>query len=76
MPDTNWRDNPHIMAAREFAKKFHAKQVIILHIDDGNLRMASYGETGALCKDAGKLGDIAHSAVMKELYERAGGEHE
>lgn len=57
--------SPTVAAAREVARKFKKKQVIILMIDEDTLELATYGETTTLCAAAKTLGDAAYKAVMK-----------
>ena len=59
--------SPKVAAARDIARKFKKRQVIVLMLDDDTLEYASYGETKTLCDGAYKLADIAYSAVMKYL---------
>lgn len=66
--------SPEVAAARDIAKRFKAKQVIVLMIsdngDDEHLQYASYGETKALCDDAKKIADAAFDAVMDYMVLR------
>lgn len=61
--------DPEVAAARDIAKRFSKKQVIILMIDEEMLTYASYGETKALCDAAKKIADVAFDAVMDHLAE-------
>ena len=64
-----WNPSPKVAIARDFAKKFGKKQIIILAIDkNGVLEYASYGETKKLCDNAKRVADIAFDAIMK-FYE-------
>lgn len=55
---------PTVAVARDFAKTYSKKQVIILHLDDEHLGYASYGTTRALCDDAAELADVAYKAIL------------
>ncbi len=58
MADKNWRDSTQIMACKELCQKFDRRQAIIILIDDeGRIQGASYGQTGELCTEAGRLLD-------------------
>ncbi len=59
--------SPQVAAAREVARRFGKKQVIILMLDDYTLEYASYGEDKALCAGARRLADTAYDAVMEKL---------
>jgi hypothetical protein len=67
-----WNPSPEVAVAREAAKKLDAPQCIVLWInrDGTRLGMASYGETKALCAEAGKIGTAAHKAAMQAEIER------
>jgi hypothetical protein len=72
MADKNWKQNPEIMAARDYAKKFNRKAVIIFSFDGHCFWMHSYGENGEICKKAGRLGsniyDLLNSGRI-DMYE-------
>jgi hypothetical protein len=62
-----WNPAPEVAHARDFARKFNKRQVVILFVQpDGRAGYASYGETKALCADAGKLADAALEAIEME----------
>jgi hypothetical protein len=57
--------SPKIADCREIAKKWKAKQIIIFSINaEGEMQMATYGETEKLCFFAKKLGDVAFDAII------------
>ena len=56
--------SPMVKIARDFAKKFGKKQVIIIFIGEEQAGFASYGENKSLCDDAKRLGDEALEAVL------------
>lgn len=64
-----WNPSPEVAVAREAAKKLGAEQVVVVFIkaDSGQFGMASYGETKALCAEAGKLGDALFDRARKWL---------
>jgi len=57
---------PKVAAARDFAEKFDAPQVIIFYTTpDGRLLgYASYGKTRALCAGAQRKADIGFNAII------------
>jgi len=65
-----WNPSPEVAVARDAAKKLGAKKVVVIFITDNSYGMASYGETKALCKEAGKLGNMLYDQTKKylELY--------
>ena len=56
--------SPKVAVARDFAKKFNKKMVIIFSTDDKNLEYASYGETKSLCDEAKRLADAATETIL------------
>lgn len=56
--------SPKVAIARDFAKKFNKKMVIIFSTDDDNFEYASYGETKALCDEAKRLADAASEKIL------------
>ena len=78
MTVANWRDNPEIMAARDYAKRFGKRRVVIYCEDgDGMVSGVSYGTSGDLCRRAGKvldaLGDYADDAFADTAPENRWG---
>jgi hypothetical protein len=64
-----WNPKPEVAAARDFGKKFKAKQVVIIFVTENNqLGYASYGKTKALCAETRELGD--HLFECTEEYFR------
>lgn len=75
---SNWRDNPEIMAARDFCKRFNRKAAIIISFDEDGYRGISYGKDGRLCAIAGQVLDhicteLGESAMESEIEELSGG---
>ena len=65
--DMAWNPSPQVASARDFAKKFDKKIVVIMHVDDkGRLGYASYGETKLLCDAAKILADKAFDSIVEE----------
>jgi len=64
-----WNPSPKVADCREIARKWGHKQVIIiaLNAETGQMEMATYGETKALCDQTLQLGDAAYEAV-KHAY--------
>jgi len=63
--------HPMVSFARNFGKKFNAKQVIILFItDDEQLGYASYGETPILCSDTQALAETAYKAIYESFIQK------
>jgi len=62
-----WNPAPEVAAARDIAKKFNKKQVVILMLDDEKIQSVSYGETKKLCDATAKLADVAYNAVYEYL---------
>lgn len=60
-----WNPSPQVAAARDIGRRFKRPQVIIIMLDQeiGEIELATYGETRELCREAGKLGDVAYDAV-------------
>lgn len=50
-----WNPSPEVAAARDFAKKFGAKRVIIMYDMGDKFGAASYGETKTLCASAKRI---------------------
>ena len=64
-----WNPTPEVAVARDAARRLKAKQAVIVYIRaDGAFGMASYGETKALCEQAGKLGDHLFETTLS-FYE-------
>ncbi len=64
-----WNPSPEVAAARDFANKFGAERVVIVHVNDstGKMGFVTYGANRALCDDTKRLGEAAYNAVYKEL---------
>lgn len=67
----DWENNPKIMAAKDFAKQFNKKIVIIIGIDNINIEASSYGIDKVHCERGKKLADVAYDAIMRELIDEA-----
>ncbi len=52
-----WNPSPEVAAARDFAKKFGYRRVIILFDNAAAIGFTSYGETSALCASANRIGN-------------------
>lgn len=65
-----WNPSPEVAVARAAAKDLAAKQCIVIYLTESQIGMASYGQTKKLCAEAGKLGDVAYDAIMRELKAR------
>ena len=63
MADRNWRDDPEIRAAQAFARAHGKSAVIILHFAPGQVGVASYGRSGPICREAGKVADRLLGAI-------------
>jgi len=63
----SWNPSPKVADARELARKWGFKQVIILALDpaEGNMVTVTYGETKRLCSEAERLGTAAEEAVVR-----------
>lgn len=60
--------SPKVAAARDFGRKFKAKQVIILFVtEDNKFGYASYGKTKNLCHETRRLADAAYEAVSEAI---------
>ena len=61
-----WNPSPKVADCRVIALKWGMKQVIVIALDPefGQIAMATYGETKALCAKTKELGDAAYAAVM------------
>jgi hypothetical protein len=55
--DRNWRENPEIIAIRDFCKRFGQDAALLLSFSGGQYRLTSYGSNGRLCKAARHLAD-------------------
>ena len=54
--DPNWRTNPRIQACKEVCQRFDQQQAIIITVDkEGRVQGESYGVTGPLCAQAGRI---------------------
>ena len=63
-----WNPSPKVVVAREYAKKFKQKMVIIIAIDDDNrLSYASYGRDKSLCDNAKQIADVFFD-YLEEQY--------
>ena len=63
-----WNPSPQVAAARDYARKFGGKQVIILTVyRTGQVGYASYGETKALCDEARDFAEIAMAEIEHEI---------
>jgi hypothetical protein len=59
--------SPKVALARDFAKKFDQKMVIIFHIDGAErIGYASYGKNKLLCNEAKKIADTIFDRIMRE----------
>lgn len=67
-----WNPSPQVAVARDAAQRLgNAKQCVVLWFTDGGqMGMASYGRTRALCDEAKGIGNAAFDAVMKHLEEK------
>jgi hypothetical protein len=56
-----------VAVARDAASKLGAEQVIVVYVNHstGKIGMASYGQTRALCSQAGKLGDVLYARARE-----------
>lgn len=60
--------SPPVAAARDFANKFGAEMVIILHIGPtGQIGYASYGKTKSWCKVAKGFAEAALQAAESHM---------
>lgn len=64
-----WNPSPEVAAARDFAKKFDKRRVIILYESHGQFGYTSYGETLPLCASAERIGDRLWDSFRKALIE-------
>lgn len=62
-----WNPAPEVAVARDAARKLGARKCVIIYITDEHFGMASYGETKALCAEAGKLGDALYDETRRYL---------
>lgn len=65
-----WNPSPEVAIARDYAKKFGQKRVIILFDDGERCGYTSYGETRALCDSAKRIAEH----VWEPFLEAAGNE--
>ena len=56
-----------VAAARDFAKKFNKRQVVIIYVDDEKFGYSSYGATKAECNKARKLADELYCSTEEYL---------
>ena len=67
-----WNTSPEVAAARDFGKKFNAKRVIILRVnEDNSFGYVSYGKTRELCDQtrdlAEKIMPVFENELLREL---------
>lgn len=55
MAKNNWRKDPGILAAKEFANKFNKDAVIILSFNKKGIQSASYGRNKKFCDVTARL---------------------
>ena len=69
----SWKNNPHIMAAREYAQRFGFDEVIMVGIKlkNGTVETASYGRNGILCRQAWNCSDMIVETV-KDFFADSG----
>lgn len=68
-----WNPSPEVAVARDAANRLNADRCIVIWTTAaGQIGMASFGQTKALCANAGKLGDVAYEAVVERLKEGGG----
>ena len=61
-----WNPSPEVAAARDFGKKFGADRVVILYTTPaGQLGLASYGRTKAMCADAKAWGEKLYEMTQR-----------
>ena len=62
-----WNPSPEVAVARDAAKALKdAPMCIVFWVtNDGQIGMASYGKTMALCAEAKKLGESAWKSLMQ-----------
>lgn len=64
-----WNPSPEVATARDAARRLKADRCILIYTTaEGNIGMASYGETKALCAATGKVGDALYEAA-KVLFD-------
>lgn len=65
-----WNPVPEVAAARDFGKKFGADRVVILYTThQGQIGVASYGETRSLCDRTKPIADRLYEEAMKLFAE-------
>ena len=64
-----WNPSPKVADCRDIARKWGMKQVIVIGLnrDNGNMDMATYGETKALCTETKSLGNAAYDALYNAI---------
>jgi hypothetical protein len=58
-----WKPSPDVAEARDVARKFHARRVIIILTDEEHVKVISYGETKPECDKAKRQAELAFEAV-------------
>lgn len=66
MADKDWKVNISIQTAKSVSKKLNKKAIIMILFTDTTFEVVSYGQNGAICKEAGKLADKIYTALTDD----------
>lgn len=64
-----WNPAPEVAMARDFAKKFGAKRVVIMYDMGDKFAYASYGENRGLCDSAKRIAEWLWSPFREAIVE-------